>query len=106
RKWQRPPEHAVGDGEDCGVEADAERQRGEGGEGEYGLASDQSQRMTYVLRERFNRREGPRFARLVAQAECIAKPPPRRRPRVLRAQAIRVGKGARLHLLVKAQLVL
>jgi hypothetical protein len=30
---QRTPEHAVGDGEDRGVEADAERERGEGGEG-------------------------------------------------------------------------
>ena len=29
---QRTPEHAVGDGEDRGVEADAERERGEGGQ--------------------------------------------------------------------------
>ena len=54
---QRTPEHAVGDGENRGVEADAERERGEGGEGERRIAPHQSQRVTHVLRERFDRRE-------------------------------------------------
>ena len=54
---QRTPEHAVGDGEDRGVEADAERERGEGGQGERRLAPHQSQRVTHVLRGRFDRRQ-------------------------------------------------
>ncbi len=45
--------------------------------------------MTRVLRDRFDRREGPRFTR----------------PRLVAAHAIRVGEGVRLQLLVKAQLV-
>ena len=102
---QRTPEHAVGDGEDRGVEADAERERGEGGDGERRIAPHQSQRVTHVLRERFDRREDPRFARLFAQPQRIANPPPRGRPRLVAAHAIRVGEGVRLHLLVKAQLV-
>ena len=59
---QRTPEHAVGDGENRGVEADAERERGEGGEGKGRIAPYQSQRVTHVLRQRFDRREDPRFA--------------------------------------------
>ena len=54
---QRTPEHAVGDGENRGVEADAERERGEGGEGERRIAPHQSQRVTHVLCERVDRRE-------------------------------------------------
>ena len=61
--------------------------------------------MTHVLRERFDGREGPRVARLFAQPQRIANPPPRGRPRLVAAHAIRVGEGVRLHLLVKAQLV-
>ena len=61
--------------------------------------------MTHVLRERFDRRGDPRFARLFAQPQRIANPPPRGRPRLVAAHAIRVGEGVRLHLLVKAQLV-
>ena len=59
--------------------------------------------MTHVLRERFDRREAPRFARLFAQLQRIADPPPRGRPHLVAAQAIRVGEGVRLQLLVKAQ---
>ena len=53
---ERTPEHAVGDGENRGVEADAERERGEGGEGERRIAPQQSQRVTHVLCEGFERR--------------------------------------------------
>src|SRR5439155_3883747 len=63
------------------------------------------QRVTHVLRERFDRRERPRFSRLFAQPQRVANPPPRGRPRLVAAQAIRVAEGVRLQLLVKAQLV-
>jgi hypothetical protein len=76
-----------------------------GGEGELRGAPHQSQRVTRVLRERFCRREHPRFARLFAQPQRIANPPSRRRPRLVATHALRVGEGARLHVLVKAQLV-
>ena len=62
----------------------AERERGEGGERERRIAPHHSQRVTHVLRERFHRREGPRFARLFPQPQRIANPPPRGRPRPAR----------------------
>jgi hypothetical protein len=58
--------------------------------------------VTHILRERFDRHEAPRFARLFAQPQRIANPPPRGRPRLVVAQAIRVGEGVGLHLLVNA----
>jgi hypothetical protein len=61
--------------------------------------------VTHVLRERFDRHEGPRLARLFAQPQRIADPPPRSRPRLVAAHALGVGEGVRLHLLVRAQLV-
>jgi hypothetical protein len=62
-------------------------------------------RVTHILGEALDPHEGPRFARLFAQLQRIANPPPRGRPRLVAAQAIRVGEGVRLHLLVKTQLV-
>src|SRR5262249_43588203 len=88
-----------------GVEADAERQRSESGEGKCRIAPHQSQRVTHVLRERLDGCKAPRFARLFAQPQRIANPPPRGRARLAVAQALCVGQGVGLHLLVKAQLI-
>src|SRR5205823_14477465 len=52
------------------------------------------------------RSDDPRFARRFAQPHPIANPPPRGRPLLVAAHAIRVGQDVRLQLLVKAQLVL
>ena len=57
------------------------------------------------MRKRFGRREDPRVARLLAQPQRIADTSPRGRSRLVVAHAVRVDKGVRLHLLVKAQLV-
>jgi hypothetical protein len=54
---QRSPEYAVGDGKDRGVEADAERQRGESRERERRIAPHQPQRVSHVLSEGFRQHE-------------------------------------------------
>ena len=52
--------------------------------------------MTHVLRERFGRRERPRFARLFAQPQRIAKPLSRGRPcLVALTSAQQTEKGVR-----------
>jgi hypothetical protein len=96
---------SVGNREDRSVEADAECERAEGGEAERRIAAHQSQGLAHILRERFDGREGPRLARLFAEPQPIANPPPRCRPRLVAAHAIRVGEGVRLHLFVETQLV-
>jgi hypothetical protein len=101
---ERAPQDAVGDRKDRGVEADAECERRESGEGERGIASHQSQRMAHVLRERLDRPEQPRVARLFAQAQRIAKLAACGKPRVV-AGHVFVDERLRLQVLVEAQLV-
>ena len=50
RKWQRSQQHAVDDGEDRGVRADAERERDDGGDRERGRGAELAQRVGEILR--------------------------------------------------------
>src|SRR5204863_7341431 len=80
-------------------------ERGEGGGGERRIAPHQTQRVADVLGERVDCEEHPWLPGLLAQPQRVANPPPRGRPRLGAAAAIRVGESLRLHLLVKLQFV-